>query len=87
MRVRSFAVGLIIEPVAFISISIRMVQLALPTRFSIFPLTVIVAAIEPFLIALPITQAVQPLSFIDGATIEGNWLTPLPNIFRKFRRL
>ena len=70
MSIRSRSVSLVVDPLAFIHIAICVVKLALAIGLAVAPLTVVAATIEPFLLSMAVTYAIEPFSFVDGSTIE-----------------
>lgn len=67
------AVGFVVQPIAFVNVTICVIQLAVAVCFSIAPLSFVPRAIEPLLLSLAVSLAEVPLALVDCATFECNW--------------
>ena len=70
MRIHSLTVCFVIDPFAFVNVSVGVVQLALPVGLAVTPLTLVSAPIEPLLLAKAVTHPVHPLALVECATVE-----------------
>lgn len=77
MHVDPVSVGLIIDPVSFIEVSINVHEFTLAMGSVIFPATYVLSAIRPLLFALAIPKATDPLSVIPSARLEDILLSGL----------
>merc|ERR1711937_699607 len=66
MGVDSYSISLIIDPVAFVDISVYMSELTLAMSSVIFPVSFVLSSICPFLLAKAVTESSLPLTFIGG---------------------
>ena len=70
VRVRAHALGLIIDPLSLIDVTIRVHQLALTVCLIVTPLAFITTAIGPELRAHAITHTVQPLTSVSSTIAQ-----------------
>lgn len=72
MRICSSPIGLVIEPLSLVNITIRVIQNASSIGLIHFPLPNILTPISPYLRPISLTHTILPLSFIHDAIIELN---------------
>jgi hypothetical protein len=70
MSVNTLTIGLIIEPLTFIDITIRVVQDTLSIGFVEIPLANILATVGPGLRSNALTHAILPLPFVGNTIIK-----------------
>ena len=70
MDVNTVAVGLIIDPVAFVDVAIYMYELSVAMCAVVFPLALVAGAIRPHLNAVAISETPDPLSLVGRTRLE-----------------
>uniref|UniRef100_A0A7S3MN33 Uncharacterized protein n=1 Tax=Favella ehrenbergii TaxID=182087 RepID=A0A7S3MN33_9SPIT len=70
MLVRAMAVGLVIFPVPFVDVTIRVHQLALPVSFASAPHACVGAAIRPALNTIAFSLVIVPLSLVGSPVFQ-----------------
>ena len=67
MNVDTLAVGLVINPVTLVDVTIDMSKLTVPMSPIILPTAFIAGPIRPYLSAFTIAEAAEPLSCVLGS--------------------
>ena len=70
MRIHSLTVCFVIDPFAFVNVSVGVVQFALPVGLAVTPLTLVSAPIEPLLLAKAVTHPVHPLALVQSPALQ-----------------
>ena len=83
MSVGSMTVGLIVNPFAFINVTICVEELTEAIGFAVAPVTLVAGAIEPVLLTLAVTDTVQPFAFVDRTAIQVDGRAQLSDILGK----
>lgn len=65
------AVGLVVDPVALVDVSVDVNEFAMPVRTVIAPLPLVAGAIGPHLDAIAVAEAPDPLTLVGRASLEG----------------
>jgi hypothetical protein len=80
VRIGAVALGLVVDPLAFVNISVSVHQLALSIGFIVLPLTFVAGAIGPQLGALAVAHCIEPLPGVDCTVFESEWALGNPTI-------
>lgn len=72
VRISTLAICFIIQPFSFVDIAICVVQFAMSVSFSGFPLPLIAGAIGPVLLAIAVSQPIQPFTLIHSPGVQCN---------------
>ena len=70
MRIHSLTVCFVIDPFAFVNVSVGVVQFALPVGLAVTPLPLVSAPIEPLLLAKAVTHPVHPLALVQSPALQ-----------------
>ena len=62
--------SLIVDPITFVDVSVRVVELSSPVRFVILPLTLVFSTIRPQLHSDSVPVETLPLAAVDGSILE-----------------
>lgn len=66
MRVDAIPIGLIVDPIAFVNISVNVSEFALAMRPVILPVALIEGSISPGLFSMAVSESALPLTLVQG---------------------
>lgn len=73
----SETVGLIIKPLSFENIAVKMPEFPLAASFAIFPHALVTSSVRPPLDTVAVLVVTEPLSVVDSAIFEGDLVSRL----------
>ena len=81
MRICSVTIRLVVDPIALINIAISVVKFAATICLSVAPEALVATAIEPLLLALAVTDTIEPFTFVNGTTVQVDRWTKFSDVF------